>query len=154
MWTTRTRATTEVWPGWHAALLQSDESGSYSCCLPITGGRLLLTKKRAEKQTGYKAFVVRGGQSPEYRFIGTGDVSAYFCDTERPHSYLDYSHEPERLSRRALVMEKVEVLPSSVFFRHGYILHREDALGRRCCILYFTYRTPETHRSSNIIAFV
>lgn len=43
VWAARTRAALEVWLGWLAAHLQSDDSEKYSCSLSNTGGRPVLS---------------------------------------------------------------------------------------------------------------
>lgn len=67
--------------GWLAALLQPEDSRRYWCLLSLTGGKLLLTGKGADAQTGHKNFVIRGQQSTGYCFNVTGGISAYPYDT-------------------------------------------------------------------------
>lgn len=47
-----------LWPGQLPALLKLDENGRYSCSLPNTAGRLLVSGKCADTQTGQNDFAV------------------------------------------------------------------------------------------------
>lgn len=62
-------------------------------------------------EIGHKDTIVRGGQSPRFRSIATGDVSDNLTVTLASHIFIDYRREETELLRRTFVMEVVETLP-------------------------------------------
>lgn len=109
-----------VWFGWHAALLQLDETARSSCSFLNTSGRLLLTGRSEVAQMKHSDFLVTGGLSPGFFSIIKGDVRAYLFCTACLHSYMDYNSEGKKFLRRVLVMKDTRIPPSSASVGRRY----------------------------------
>lgn len=75
--------------GWAPALLQLDDNETYSCSLPNTSERPLLTAESVAAQLGHNDIEVRERQSPGYRFIVAEDFITYLYPTSGLHTYKD-----------------------------------------------------------------
>lgn len=136
-----------------AALLQLHENGKYSSSLPSTSGRLLLTEKSVEAQTGYNDFLARGGQS--LGLFGTvhSEFRAYCYVTSGLHICVEYHRKRKELLRMAFVMKDVETRPSPVFDEYGYVPHEGREWRGSHGVLYHTYLVPENHDLPDAAAF-
>lgn len=78
----------DLWLRRPAVVLHLDDNGVLPCSLPRTGGSLLLMKLGAAAQTGHSDFVVKIGESPEYSFIVTVELSTQLYVALDSHLYV------------------------------------------------------------------
>lgn len=104
-------------------------------------------------QTGHNNFAVRDGESPAYFFIATSEVRAHLDATLGLRLYTHYSDAREKLLTKALVMEKVEILPTSVFVGHGYVPPAGTEWGGEHFIRHYSYLALDNRDLSGAVAF-
>lgn len=83
----------------------------------------MITGRDVGPQTGHNDFTVRTGGSPVYFMIVTGsdETSLYACRDS--HNYVMYDVGRKENLLDALLMDKLTIPASSVFFCHGYLQH-------------------------------
>lgn len=112
-------AGTDVWFSWLAVFLDQDWNGASPPILLKTSGQLTLTGHSAEEQTRHNDFLFTDGELSRYFAIVIGEVTADLCVIPGSHVYVHCTESRKKLLTETFVVEERDVLPTSVFMRHG-----------------------------------
>lgn len=100
-----------------------DENKKSPCRLSNRAGRLQLTGRAVEAQTGHKNSESRAEESPGFLLIVTGEEGTRLYNTAWPHHYMKNDPSRKKLLNVASTMEKSELPPTSVLIRHWSVQH-------------------------------